>query len=116
MCELSAPDATFERFAALDFEDAAAMGNHRPISMMTLDAKLASALTHVAPSDFMNTLRARKEEFFSKGEMITGRQIMYLVDQHFRMSDQDGAVYDTEHLFSVTLKGENLTQFIAVWD
>ncbi len=31
--------------------------------------------------------------------MIAGRQIFLLIDQRFRMSQMDGGVYDTEHLF-----------------
>ena len=48
--------------------------------------------------------------------MIAGRQILFLIDQHFRMSDMDGGVYDTEHLFSVKMKGEKLQEFITTWD
>jgi hypothetical protein len=28
----------------------------------------------------------------------------------------DGGVYDTEHLFSVKMKGEKLNEFITLWD
>ena len=48
--------------------------------------------------------------------MIAGRQILFLIDSHFRMSEMDGGVYDTEHLFSVKMKGEKLNEFIALWD
>ena len=48
--------------------------------------------------------------------MIAGRQILLLIDQHFRMSEMDGGVYDTEHLFSVKMKGEKLQEFITTWD
>ena len=67
--------------------------------MATLDAKLAAALAHAAPEDFQRTLQARKHEALNRGAMVTGRQILFLVDQHFRMTEADGAVYDTEHLF-----------------
>ena len=48
--------------------------------------------------------------------MIAGRQILFLIDHHFRMSEMDGGVYDTEHLFSVKMKGEKLHEFITLWD
>ena len=48
--------------------------------------------------------------------MIAGRQILFLIDHHFRMSEMDGGVYDPEHLFSVKMKGEKLHEFITLWD
>ena len=69
--------------------------------MATLDAKLASALAHIVTPDFQRTLHAKKMEAMKNGRMIAGRQILFLVDQHFRMSEMDGGVYDTEHLFSI---------------
>ena len=48
--------------------------------------------------------------------MIAGRQILFLIDQHFRMSELDGGVYGTEHLFSVKMKGEKLQDFVTTWD
>jgi hypothetical protein len=51
-----------------------------------------------------------------ENKMIAGRQILFLIDHHFRMSEMDGGVYDTEHFFSVKMKGENLNEFITLWD
>ena len=77
----------------------------------TLDAKLASALTHIVPADFQRTLHAKKMEAMKRGHMIAGRQILFLIDQHFKMSEKDGGVYDTEHLFSIRMRGEKLQDF-----
>ena len=44
------------------------------------------------------------------------KQILFLVDQHFRMTEVDGAIYDTENLFSVTMKGDKLQGFLSTWD
>jgi hypothetical protein len=75
--------------------------------MATLDAKLSSALAHVAPAEFQRTLQTKKLDAMKEGRMIADRQILLLIDQHFRMSEMDGGVYDTEHLFSVKMKGES---------
>lgn len=48
--------------------------------------------------------------------MIVGLQIPFLVVQHFKMSDMDGGVYDTEHLFSIRMRGETLHDCITTWD
>ena len=76
----------------------------------------ASALTHIIPVDFQRTLHVKKMEAMKHGQMIAGRQILFLVDQHFKMSEMDGGVYDTEHLFSIRLRGEKLQDFISSWD
>ena len=67
--------------------------------MATLDAKLSSALAHVAPAEIQRTLHTKKLDAMKEGRMIAGRQILLLIDQHFRMSEMDGGVYDMEHLF-----------------
>ncbi len=38
-----------------------------------------------------------------------------MTDQHFRMSEMDGGVYDTQHLFLLKMKGEKLQEFITTW-
>ena len=95
--ELLAKGACYEDFRETTYEGRTCMA--------TLDAKLASALAHAAPEDFQRTLQARTHEALNKGAMVTGRQILFLVDQHFRMTEAEGAVYDTEHLFSLTVIG-----------
>ena len=67
--------------------------------MATLDAKLSSALAHIAPAEVQRTLQTKKIDAMKENRMIAGRQILFLIDQHFRMSEMDGGVYDTEHLF-----------------
>ncbi len=53
----------------------------------TLDAKLVSALTRVAPSDLQRVLLAKKSDAMNMGKMLAGRQILLVIDQHFEMSE-----------------------------
>ena len=39
-----------------------------------------------------------------------------MIDEHFRMSEADGAVYDMEHLLNVKLRGDNLEKFMVEWE
>ena len=48
----------------------------------TLDAKLGSVLTYIAPSDFQRALRAKKADAMKMGKMLAGRQILLVIDQH----------------------------------
>ncbi len=84
--------------------------------MATLDAKLASALAHNASPEFQKTLQTRKAEALRDGRMVAGRQILFMIDQHFKMTEADGSVFDTEHLFSVKMRGERLAEFLTTWD
>ncbi len=71
--------------------------------MATLDAKLSSALAHVAPADLQRVMCAKKLDAVQDGEI---RQTLFLVDHRFRASEIDGDVYGAEHLFSSKMKGE----------
>ena len=51
-----------------------------------------------------------------EGKRLLGRQIMYLIDQHFEITEADGAVYGIEHLLSVTMNNDNLQAFLCIWD
>ena len=84
--------------------------------MATLDAKLSSAMAHIAPAEFQRTRQTKKIDAMKENNMIAGHQILFLIDHHFRMSEMDGGVYDTEHLFLVKMKGEKLHEFITLWD
>ena len=106
--ELRTQNACYEYFKGTSYDNR--------ISMATLDAKLASALAHSAPDDFQRTLHVNKQEALARNAMVTGRQILFLIDQHFRMTEADGAVYDTEHLLSVQIRGERLQESLSTWD
>ena len=41
---------------------------------------------------------------------------MKAVDDHFKLTEACGAVFDMEHLLSVSMKNDNLERFLADWD
>ena len=58
----------------------------------TLDAKLAAAITRIITGDFARKVQLEKlKAVESKGFRITGRQLLHMVDEHFKMSEADGA-------------------------
>ncbi len=67
-------------------------GKPETMRLITLDAKLPSALAHVAPADFQRALHTDKLDAMKDGKMIADRQILFLVDQRFRISEMDGGV------------------------
>ena len=112
MLEVQAEGTTLEALASSHFESES--GVH--FEFGTLDAKLGSALSKAAPTAFLNTIQARKHAAMREGKRLLGRQIMYLIDQHFKITEADGAVYDIEHLLSVTMNNDNLQAFLCTWD
>ena len=117
----SRPQAAFRWITALSrpgvtYEEMADTSDGGTISFATLDAKLGSALTGVAPSDFLRQVQVKKAEALTSGAMVTGRQILWLVDRHFRMTESDRSIYDTEHIFAAGLRSDDLRGFISSWD
>ncbi len=102
--------------SGVSYEEMADTSFESRVSFATLDAKLSSALTSVAPSDFLRQAQAKKAEALTTGTMVTGRQILWLIDQHFKMTESDRSIYDTEHIFAVALRGDNLQVFVSMWD
>ena len=45
-----------------------------------------------------------------------GRQILHFIDQHFRVSEVEGQVYDLNHLLNVMMTNINLYKAINVWN
>ena len=48
--------------------------------------------------------------------MFTGRQITWMIYQHFKVSATDGAMLDWDELLSVELKGDNPQQLSSDWE
>ena len=48
--------------------------------------------------------------------MLNGRQIGWLIYEHFRLSEVEGSLLEFEDLMSVELKGDNLVAFENDWD
>jgi hypothetical protein len=110
MLELLSSIPTVNDFAYTVFTE-----DGNDVDFDTLDAKLARALRNIMPAHFTNAIQARKQQAMRAGRLSRGRQISWLIDQHFKISAADGAIYDIEHLFSVSIKAGGLSQFLNTW-
>ena len=77
LMELQVPSANYDQFASFDAPDGT--------RFETLDAKLAFALVRIANNEFGKMIETKKFEAMTRRSRITGRQIVYMLDQHFRM-------------------------------
>ena len=82
----------------------------------TLDAKLMSALTNVITGHFARIVDTFKENEASADRIVRGRQILFMLHDHFSTNIKHGATYALEDLFSVSLRNDNLRVFMASWD
>ncbi len=107
MLEVDADSVTFEKLAPSEVFNQA--GSH--FDFGTLDAKLGSAMAKVSPSSFLSTAQARKHAATREGKRFLGRRVAHLTDQHLKIIEADGAVYDIEHLLNATMTKDNLQAF-----
>ncbi len=70
----------------------------------------------IARSDLQRVLQAKRSDAMKMGKMLAGRQMLFMIDHHVRMSETDDSLCEAEHLFSTKLKGDRLQEFVATWD
>ena len=71
----------------------------------SLDAKLSSALAKVASGELGRRITHMMEVQAQAGKMVKGRQILWMIYQQFRLSEEAGAMYDFSDIMAVRLKG-----------
>ena len=81
-----------------------------------LDAKLLPALTNIITGDFAGKVDTFKETEANDGRIVRGRQVLFMLHDHFSTNTKHGSPYGLQDLFSVHLKGEKLKTFILDWD
>ena len=81
-----------------------------------LDAKIASSLKKLLPS-----VHFRKKEAVSKSDVLKntnfrGRQIAYMICDHFRATGAYEAVQGLSDLFKIRLQNDDVQDFDTRWD
>ena len=81
-----------------------------------LDAKLSKELDKIMQGDFKKRIQVKETEYSKRGEMLTGRQITWLLYDNFKISDTDGVMLEWDAIMQVEPKGDNLAQFVSDWE
>ena len=110
------PDEAFEWLSKVWDKDSKEEELRDTGGFSTLDAKVLSAVTNVLEGDFARQMDTLKEREAHAGRLVRGRQILFLLHQHFATNILHNSVYDMEDLLSVTLVNENLVMFVRNWD
>ena len=82
----------------------------------TLDAKLAAALSKASRGEFARRINITKEEYATKGMLLKGRQILWLVYQHYKTSEVEGEMLEMQDLLAVRMVSEDLRKFLNDWE
>jgi hypothetical protein len=82
-----------------------------------LDALLGMEWDKIISGEFQKNVRIKEYEL-SKDKMIKGRQVTWMVYDHFKLSDVDGAILSWDDIMRVELKmpGDTVKQFLNDWD
>ena len=91
-------------------------GTHGP-DFEVLDARIASALNRIIQNTrfkkkvSLEEMKAHKEDRF-----LRGRQIAYLIDDHFRVIGSHDSVENYADLFTISLRNDDIQEFDTKWD
>ena len=77
-----------------------------PEGYETLDAALCSAIFEIAKGELSGTLTLQSRELRSKGQLMTGRQALYILYAEFAIDEERGALYDLSDLMLVKYKSD----------
>ena len=81
----------------------------------SLDAKISAGLSKVIHGELARIVTLREEEASMKGEMLMGRQLAWMIFDHFKISEQEGPILEYKDLFALEFK-TNLKGFLNEWD
>ena len=83
-----------------------------------LDALLSTEWDKILTGEFKNSVRVIEFQLLKNNIMLKGRQVTWLVFDHFRLSDVDGAMLNWDEILSLKLHmpGDNIKQFLNDWD
>ena len=82
-----------------------------------LDTRIASALNKIIQNSYfkrkvnLEEQKAQKEDRF-----LRGRQIAYMIYDHFQVTSANDTVLDYADLFTITLRNDDVQEFDTRWD
>ena len=82
-----------------------------------LDARIASALNRIIHnSHFKRRVSLEEQKAQKDDRFLRGRQIAYLIYDHFRATGADDSVENYADLFTISLRNDDFQEFDSKWD
>ena len=72
-----------------------------------LDTKISAEIDKILSGEFRKQVQIQETALSNSGKMIKGRQVLWLIYRHFKLSDEDGAMLEWDELVNVHLKGKD---------
>ena len=83
-----------------------------------LDVKLGRELMDLVKSysiDFFHDIMHKETDLMALGKMLPGRQIMWMINDHFSTSAQKAHLMETQDFMNFKYDGKQLERFITDW-
>ena len=82
-----------------------------------LDARIASALNKIIHnSHFKRRISLEEQKAQKQDSFLRGRQIAYLIYDHFRLTGSHDSVENYSDLFTIVLRNDDIQEFDSKWD
>ena len=82
-----------------------------------LDARIASALNKIIHnSHFKRRISLEEQKAQKEDRFLRGRQIAYLIYDHFRVTGIHDSVENYADLFTISLRNDDIQEFDSKWD
>ena len=82
-----------------------------------LDARIASALNKIIQNSYFKKKVSLEEQKAQKEDrFFRGRQIVYMIYDHFPVAGAHDSVLDYADLFTITLRNDDVQEFDTRWD
>ena len=81
-----------------------------------LDAKIATGLGTILVGDLSRQINVIEEGLAAQRKRLKGRQIAWVMYEHFRISDTEGAILEFRYLLAIELKRDNLNTLLNEWE
>ena len=82
-----------------------------------LDARIASALNKIIHnSQFKKRISLEEQKAQKEDRFLRGRQIAYLIYDHFRVTGTHDSVESYTDLFTIVLRNDDIQEFDSEWD
>ena len=82
-----------------------------------LDARIASALNKIVHnSHFKRRIGLEEQKAQKEDRFLRGRQIAYLIYDHFRVTEIHDSVENYTDLFTIVLQSDDIQEFDCKWD
>ena len=100
-----------------DFKSSSSVRRNQMPNFEVLDARIASAPNRIIHnSNFKRRISLEEQKAQKKDRFLRGRQIAYLMYDHFRVTGSHDSVENYTDLFTIVLRNDDIQEFDSKWD